>query len=557
MHKCLTVTDIVTKIFQNLDGNESTLAALARTCQAFHAPALDVLWRVHHGLTALVKCLSPSSWAELRTTDAEGRTTNLTLVSESFRLMLSKYLIISTSQKIKRGLTPSDCTRFDYYAARVKTLRLPGERIYFGFTPSYPVDDGVFQELSRCRPNHILFPNLLELEWSYFDYSLPHSTIPSIHLFLSPSIKTFSLLRWGDLQQGAIDFLQFLRHTSPFIEVLTLPRSNGISVAGQLIAEICQFPHLRHLDVHFETIPPEEIVHLATLSNLEGLDLFLDNVFTINQLRSETHIFPLALTEHKPFAGLRSLRIGGKRTDLATCMALLSWISPCTLTELSFVTNPPSPALLRQNLAALSATCSHSTLQNLQMNVFSRNDVLGGEDIQSRTIDSASLFPLLAFHKLEHVELTSCPVALDDATLEKMAHAWPGLTVLHFESSLEAVNVTSVTLAGLIPLARICTRLVCLSIGLHAASQAIETRIEGTFPNPSLESLNLGRSTIVTSGSSLIADFLFHVFPKLTDFDVWNDIRDEGEASERCQAWGAVWTRYDQLSGGHLHVYDE
>ncbi|KDQ62063.1 hypothetical protein JAAARDRAFT_203285 [Jaapia argillacea MUCL 33604] len=284
----------------------------------------------------------------------------------------------------------------------------------------------------------------------------------------------------------------------------------------------------------------------------------MSNNFTINHLQSQARGFPHAFTEHKPFAGLRSLRIGD--TGLATCTALLSWISPCTLTEVSFVFNPPpSPALLHQNLTILSTTCSPSTLRSLQIHATINEDVPSVEDTHSRTINSTSLLPLLAFRRLEHVQLTTgCLIALDDPTLEKMAAAWPRLSHLDFGTSPETVNVTSVTLACLIPLAKLCPHLNHLSIILHASSEAIETGIEGTLPNPSLESLNLGRSTIVTPGSPLIADFLFRLFPKLREFDVWNDFSDDSddEAWAMCQAWGVVWNRYDELSGGRLRSYE-
>ncbi|KDQ62062.1 hypothetical protein JAAARDRAFT_189437 [Jaapia argillacea MUCL 33604] len=538
MHRCLAVSDITTEIFQSLDGYEPTLAALARTCQTFRAPALDVLWRAHDGLTELVKCLSPSSWMELHTTNANGR--------------------VNSILKRRRSLTPSDFTRFDYYAVRVKILRLPGKKVYPGFRRPYPIDNELFHALSRCRPNHILFPSLLNLEWSYSVHSSPQSTIPPIHMFLSPSIKQFSLLSWWpNPEEGAITFLQSLRDSSPSIETLTLPRKSSINVRKQLISQIYQFPHLRHLDIGFEIISPEEIVHLATLPNLEGLQLSLSNNFTTHHLQSQTLLFPDAFTEHKPFAVLRSLRIGG--TDLATCTALLSWISPCALTEVSFISHPPpSPALLHQNLAILSTACSPSSLLSLQIHASVTNDIPRDEDIHSRTINSASLLPLLAFCSLERVQLTTgCLIALDDPILEKLAAAWPRLSHLDFGTSPETVHVTSVTLAGLIPLAKHCPCLNHLSIILHASTEAMETRIEGTFPGHPLESLNLGKSTIVTSGSPLIADILFHLFPKLKKLVVWNDISDEGEAWEMCQAWALVWTGYDRRSGGHLSVYDE
>ncbi len=89
MHHCLRIGEIVSQIFYELDSHiydtrmrfprrivhrsESalrTLAALARTCQAFREPALDVLWREIPDLFVMINHLIP---AELLGYDEMGK----------------------------------------------------------------------------------------------------------------------------------------------------------------------------------------------------------------------------------------------------------------------------------------------------------------------------------------------------------------------------------------------------------------------------------------------------------------------------------------------------
>lgn len=90
MHAALQLNDIIYVIFHHVNepsleyyepgGNvgHAALAALARTCQAFHEPALDVLWGDLYFPHPLVYCLpySPSndSWClEYRTNPLTNR----------------------------------------------------------------------------------------------------------------------------------------------------------------------------------------------------------------------------------------------------------------------------------------------------------------------------------------------------------------------------------------------------------------------------------------------------------------------------------------------------
>jgi hypothetical protein len=61
MHRALLLPEIVTKIVEEL--SDLDLYTLARTCQAFTEPALDVLWRdPTAGNAVLAERMAPELW---------------------------------------------------------------------------------------------------------------------------------------------------------------------------------------------------------------------------------------------------------------------------------------------------------------------------------------------------------------------------------------------------------------------------------------------------------------------------------------------------------------
>lgn len=68
----LSISELVAAIFSHLTSSQghdesagsgaTTLAALARTCRAFHDPATDLIWKKIPGLSALLRCLPDDAW---------------------------------------------------------------------------------------------------------------------------------------------------------------------------------------------------------------------------------------------------------------------------------------------------------------------------------------------------------------------------------------------------------------------------------------------------------------------------------------------------------------
>ncbi|KAF9007226.1 hypothetical protein BDQ17DRAFT_1407692, partial [Cyathus striatus] len=59
------IPEILHLICQELFFYKKTLVVLARTCKAFHEPALDMIWFQLSGFYSLEKCLQRGVWKEV------------------------------------------------------------------------------------------------------------------------------------------------------------------------------------------------------------------------------------------------------------------------------------------------------------------------------------------------------------------------------------------------------------------------------------------------------------------------------------------------------------
>ncbi|OJT06592.1 hypothetical protein TRAPUB_2553 [Trametes pubescens] len=183
MHHCLRIGEIVSQIFYELDSHiydtrmrfprrivhrsESalrTLAALARTCQAFREPALDVLWREIPDLFVMINHLIP---AELLGYDEMG-----------------KVLVL------RQEPHPDVWRALDPYVARIRVVGIPPPSgvIVRGLDPQT-----VLQPLQRhlaqdAVGGDILFPKLEHVVYQAFWEHELHS-----RLLLQPNLQVLQL----------------------------------------------------------------------------------------------------------------------------------------------------------------------------------------------------------------------------------------------------------------------------------------------------------------------------------------------------------------------------
>ncbi|KAH0832411.1 hypothetical protein J3R83DRAFT_13450 [Lanmaoa asiatica] len=175
MNHCLLISEIfclILEFIQQIDHSPSgecredctlgrrTLASLARTCRAFSAPALDLLWMRLDSLDPLIKVLPSRMWAKKH----------------------SRF-VIRMFMGDKQWLT------FQKYAVRVQFLCGPCR----GIPPS--VQRNVITALARFSGASLpLLPNLTELVWSESDtFSVIDPTVALIKYFAGPRVTTISL----------------------------------------------------------------------------------------------------------------------------------------------------------------------------------------------------------------------------------------------------------------------------------------------------------------------------------------------------------------------------
>ncbi|KDQ62058.1 hypothetical protein JAAARDRAFT_29959 [Jaapia argillacea MUCL 33604] len=493
MHRCLQVPEILSLIFLQVEqepGGKKTLAALARTCHAFHDPALDVLWYEQQDFSTLLKCMPSDLWNESR------------IDRHTPRLIL----------KFRRSMLPDDWARFSNHASRIRVLHLGTQFLVSSATSRVIhltlVDLEVFRLLSIYRPLGVLLPNLRHLHWSY---SL-EETFPYIHLF--PHANLSGLDIWaavGISDEERTLFLSRLTTTSP--KLLRLHSAGTVSVMG--LQQVCRIRHLQDISLLLSSLSAAELALLAGLSSLARISIRAQQYqdITVQCLRSHCH---------EPFVSLRCLMILGLNSESYT--ALLLWISPSHLQELTCEidrSTPASTVSFKALIDAVAQSCSPTSLSYLEI-----IDSAPEPTFPELHLEAASLRPLLAFGNLATVFIDPpIFIVMDNSMLQEMALAWPDLEYLSIGVERRSLRGYEVTLQGLIPLVEHCPRLKNLGVVLHATTKIDAVKPANGVSVSSVKHLKFGRSTITVGRAMEVAAFLSALFPKvgLWSLSAWDD----------------------------------
>ncbi|OCH93731.1 hypothetical protein OBBRIDRAFT_265815 [Obba rivulosa] len=135
MHRCLQILDTYLAILRSLRedaevGGLAALAVLARTCRSLSEPALDVLWEEPHCFADLVRCLPDDTYMMYEIRQCPTLT-------------------------VHKPLSPSDWTRFNFYAPRVRRLT------FFDVNRDFvSIDEKALSSLSVHRLSLLLLPHL-------------------------------------------------------------------------------------------------------------------------------------------------------------------------------------------------------------------------------------------------------------------------------------------------------------------------------------------------------------------------------------------------------------
>ncbi|KDQ62834.1 hypothetical protein JAAARDRAFT_203281 [Jaapia argillacea MUCL 33604] len=265
--------------------------------------------------------------------------------------------------------------------------------------------------------------------------------------------------------------------------------------------------HLQEIDLSLPSLSATELALLAGLGSLARLSIRARKYqdITVQQLRSLCS---------EPFTALRHLTTEG--LDLESCTALLLWISPSRLQELTSDLDPFAPVStisFERFIDAVGQSCSHTSLSHLQVIAPALNYA---EPPLFFRVQATSLRPLLAFGNLATVVIDPpIFIVMDDSILQEMALAWPDLETLSIGIERHSLQEYRVTLPGLIPLAQHCPRLKKLGVVLHATADINEVKLTDFISVSSVDSLQFAGSTITPDRAMEVAAYLSALFPKV------------------------------------------
>ncbi|KAJ7845132.1 hypothetical protein B0H14DRAFT_2775230 [Mycena olivaceomarginata] len=191
------------------------LAVVARTCRAFHGPALDALWR-SSALVNVLRCM-PSNLYHCK---QSGPSWN-----------------VKCDMKLLRPIEVEDWDRVLIYAPRVHHL----------FSNSHDCDlSKVLPAISACLPPR-LFPNLQCVHWGHSGNDFRY-----LHLFLGPGITELSFTACTP----AISFLTTAPQRYSALKTVAIRSDPTVSVFLLLSVDSLDEVGLKHIFLRLGTLPP-------------------------------------------------------------------------------------------------------------------------------------------------------------------------------------------------------------------------------------------------------------------------------------------------------------
>ncbi|KAJ7455840.1 hypothetical protein FB451DRAFT_1143740 [Mycena latifolia] len=495
MHHCLRIQEIVGLWCSHLEESSTIslraystivgkswkrpalkdLAVVARTCRAFHGPALDALWR-SSALVNLLRCM-PS---DLYHCEESGPEWN-----------------VKCDMKLLRPIEVEDWDRVLIYAPRIHHL----------FSNSNDCDlSKVLPAISAWLPPR-LFPNLQRLHWGHSDNDFRY-----IHLFLGLGITELSFTASC---APAISFLTTAAPSYSALKTIAI-RSNRSAVSVAETKAVSVF--LRSLTcvgtLSVDSIDEAGLKHICGLPTVTVLRLgTLPTLSTFN-----------AGPDIRALADLRRLYLAYAEIGVTT--RFLGWCKEMPLISLdleftTFLTGQETHNLFD----ALSASVLHSSLT--EISVINEYEDRNPAHDPNHIVHSQSVRPLFSFSNLTSVLiLTAVGIDLDNATVSTLARAWPRLECLELSSYYQysPAGRPRATLECLRSFAAWCPRLAKLSMTLDGTAIPSLESGSSRVLHSVLGCLHVEHSPISTPLS--VARFLSGIFTAL------KDIRSSAEDNE-------------------------
>ncbi|KAJ3003601.1 hypothetical protein NUW54_g5212 [Trametes sanguinea] len=537
MHRALLLPDIFSRILDFVEveipdtfyaayckgrWKNGSFARLARTCRTFLEPSLNALWKHQFTLAPLVKTLPEDAWDEVCTREPSPYNEPDTI----FHFLT-----------MKRPLTSSDWTRFDYYAGRIQSLGYlnyefaDGDGFWNWFMSNRtacerPVDWAIVDHLATYRRRRWLLPNLVRLRWTthnqgYTDY-LP--------LFLGPHLKTLAIAcgpynQWLEPSQYKPELLCSILRALPF----SCPSLTGIEIEPHHDLEVVEAAGelslaYDNLEIHSVTasmwgvMDVQYVDHLSKKPHLRKVWLGL-NEDTVTSLQS------LWAGNAYPFSSLSILAVDVTR--LQVCTDFLSLLGRCRLFSLTVdVEFRPGATEIHSFFDTLHRCCARNTLHVCR--IFQgeicelmplSDDGLDPEDLPDpdRPVGMAELAPALHFPNLRYFILNvSAPGYFFDEDLMQMADAWPGMIALSLMGGFGSVLRSPATWKGIGYLTSHCPQLTEVNLAFDTTSDNVEeiTSLPGFRPNHWMRFLDVLDSTL-PDDAERFARSLFAIAPRI------------------------------------------
>ncbi|KAG9309649.1 hypothetical protein JVU11DRAFT_10313 [Chiua virens] len=484
MHRCLTIDEILTIIFQHAFiilkpepksrefRDRRTLARLARTCRYFLEPALNVLYYEIHDLLWLIKCMPDDLWV------VNGKQLTFT-----------------------RPMLQSDWNIFLRYARRVRSLE-------FDRHCQSTTDVNVYVALSHLPSPVVIFPRLVHFRCGEYR----PEAIPFLMHLLQPTVVHVDI---DNLMSNPLTFcvLPLLPKMCPRIKQIMAFR-NFVFQKGDRALEtfsrvLCQLPELQTL--RCAELPDDSVLHLSQLPNLKILRMDL-RLISLDHLES-------AFGRIR-FPVLQEVLLSAP--TMSHSLRFLDFIQSTSVDTINL--NVDDETCAADYKAIFTQWASNPSYHNLSAIDISEMQVWRDYD-DKHIIDIATLRPLFQLKYLTSLKLeTLCTFDLDNAAIKEIAQAWPLLETLDLSIRECGWELPSkVTLSGLVPLLQNCPNLALLGVVVDATvlPAASSTTLPGYgVQNTSLESLWLADSKITRP--ALVASFLSAVAPNLEQLVSWN-----------------------------------
>ncbi|KAG8968652.1 hypothetical protein FRC05_001458 [Tulasnella sp. 425] len=373
--------------------SNSTLASCAVVCKPWSRVALDELWRNLDSVFPLLELVVDMEM--LRDLDSPTPT---------------------VSQRLSSKLSRVDWSRFQVYAGRVRRLSYDDEDLYRDDSTVPRLPSKAIAMLCFHRPSGIaLLPNLETLKWS------SSRSATAILPFLSPQVTSLEVELTGKVQ-AVNDFFYALAGRIPNLESFTLKTAiRALDIEDSLQRVISTWTSLETLKVPPYYLRPSILGAVASLPNLTTLE------------QDYTHCPPY---------------------DMATMLQELPPDALPKLENFGFNGNPASATQLAQTYPDLFARLNaihlnaadgindvevlefvgHLGISCLQLTYVSLNlclsPIFRREGVNPLPVGVLEgLFPCRGLKMLEIGH--PFPLTLNETDVERMATAWPNLTVFN------------------------------------------------------------------------------------------------------------------------------